>query len=70
MNKAKVGNFEIGGGEKLTLLAGPCVLEAMALSAAVIVRSSKDSGRTMRCLFDFARAMILSISAMFANISH
>ena len=29
MNKVKVGNFEIGGGEKLTLLAGPCVLEEM-----------------------------------------
>lgn len=29
MNKVKVGNFTIGGGEKLTLLAGPCVLESM-----------------------------------------
>ena len=29
MNKVKVGNFEIGGGEKLTLLAGPCVLESL-----------------------------------------
>ena len=29
MNKVRVGNFEIGGGEKLTLLAGPCVLEGM-----------------------------------------
>ena len=29
MNKVKVGNFAIGGGEKLTLLAGPCVLEGM-----------------------------------------
>lgn len=29
MNKVKVGNFTIGGDEKLTLLAGPCVLEEM-----------------------------------------
>lgn len=29
MNKVKVGNFTIGDGEKLTLLAGPCVLEGM-----------------------------------------
>ncbi len=29
MNQVKVGNFVIGGGEKLTLLAGPCVLEGM-----------------------------------------
>lgn len=29
MNKVKVGNFEIGGDEKLTLMAGPCVLEEM-----------------------------------------
>ena len=29
MNKVRVGNFEIGAGEKLTLLAGPCVLEGM-----------------------------------------
>ena len=29
MNKVRVGNFEIGDGEKLTLLAGPCVLEGM-----------------------------------------
>lgn len=28
MNKVKVGNFEIGGGEPLALLAGPCVLES------------------------------------------
>ena len=27
MNQVKVGNYVIGGGEKLTLLAGPCVLE-------------------------------------------
>ena len=31
---------------------------AKALSAAVIVRSSRLSGRTMRCLFAFARATI------------
>lgn len=29
MNQVKVGNYTIGGGEKLTLLAGPCVLEGM-----------------------------------------
>ena len=29
MNKVKVGNFMIGEGEPLTLLAGPCVLEGM-----------------------------------------
>ncbi|XOQ25500.1 MAG: 2-dehydro-3-deoxyphosphooctonate aldolase [Mitsuokella multacida] len=29
MNKVKVGNFNIGMGESLTLLAGPCVLEEM-----------------------------------------
>ena len=29
MNQVKVGNYVIGGGEKLTLLAGPCVLEGL-----------------------------------------
>ncbi len=29
MNKVQVGNFQIGGGEPLVLLAGPCVLESM-----------------------------------------
>ncbi len=29
MIKVKVGNYVIGGGEKLTLLAGPCVLEGL-----------------------------------------
>jgi len=29
MNKVKVADFEIGGGNPLTLLAGPCVLEDM-----------------------------------------
>ncbi|MCR5757067.1 MAG: 3-deoxy-8-phosphooctulonate synthase [Selenomonas sp.] len=29
MNQVKVGNYVIGGGEKLTLLAGPCVLESL-----------------------------------------
>ena len=29
MNQVKVGNYTIGGGEKLTLLAGPCVLEGL-----------------------------------------
>ena len=29
MNKVKVGNFEIGGGEPLVLLAGPCALESL-----------------------------------------
>jgi len=32
MNKVKVGNFEIGGGEPLALLAGPCVLESLERS--------------------------------------
>ncbi len=29
MNTVKVGNFEIGAGNELTLLAGPCVLEGL-----------------------------------------
>ena len=29
MNKVQVGNFQIGGGEPLVLLAGPCVLEGL-----------------------------------------
>mgnify|MGYP000958776234 CR=1 FL=1 len=29
MHKVKVGNFEIGGGGPLTLMAGPCVLEEL-----------------------------------------
>ena len=29
MNKVKVGSFEIGGGEPLALMAGPCVLESL-----------------------------------------
>ena len=29
MNQVKVGNYTIGGGEKLTLLAGPCMLEGL-----------------------------------------
>ncbi|MBR4696517.1 MAG: 3-deoxy-8-phosphooctulonate synthase [Selenomonadaceae bacterium] len=29
MNKVKVGNFEIGGGEPLVLLAGQCALESL-----------------------------------------
>ena len=29
MNQVKVGNYTMGGGEKLTLLAGPCVLEGL-----------------------------------------
>lgn len=29
MNKVRVGNFQIGGGEPLALLAGPCVLESL-----------------------------------------
>ena len=29
MNQVKVGNYVIGGGERLTLLAGPCVLEGL-----------------------------------------
>lgn len=29
MNKVQVGNFQIGGGEPLVLMAGPCVLESM-----------------------------------------
>ena len=29
MNKVKVGDFTIGGGSPLVLMAGPCVLEAM-----------------------------------------
>ena len=29
MNKVKIGDYVVGGGEKLTLLAGPCVLEGL-----------------------------------------
>lgn len=35
MNKVKVGNFTVGGGEKLTLLAGPCVLEGLERSLMI-----------------------------------
>lgn len=35
MNKVKVGNFLIGGGEPLALLAGPCVLEGMDRCLAI-----------------------------------
>jgi len=41
MNKVKVGNFEIGGGEPLALLAGPCVLESME-RCLYIGRTIKD----------------------------
>ena len=30
MNKIKLGNFEIGG-DKLTILAGPCVIESQGI---------------------------------------
>jgi len=29
MNKVKIHDFEVGGGEPLMLMAGPCVLESM-----------------------------------------
>ena len=29
MNKVQVGNFSIGAGQPLALLAGPCVLEEL-----------------------------------------
>jgi len=32
MNKVKINNFYIGGGEPLVLMAGPCVLESMERS--------------------------------------
>ncbi|MBO6258139.1 MAG: 3-deoxy-8-phosphooctulonate synthase [Succinivibrio sp.] len=35
MNKVKVGDYEIGAGEKLTLLAGPCVLEGLERSLRI-----------------------------------
>lgn len=41
MNKVKVGNFEIGGGEPLVLLAGPCVLEDLE-RCLYIGRTIKD----------------------------
>ncbi|MCR5537194.1 MAG: 3-deoxy-8-phosphooctulonate synthase [Succinivibrio sp.] len=41
MHKVKVGNFEIGGAERLTLLAGPCVLEGLERSL-MIGRTAKD----------------------------
>ena len=35
MNKVKLANFEIGGGEPLVLLAGPCVLEGFEHSLMI-----------------------------------
>lgn len=35
MNIVKVGNYEIGAGQKLTLLAGPCVLEGLERSLMI-----------------------------------
>ena len=35
MNKVKLANFEIGGGEPLVLLAGPCVLEGLDRSLMI-----------------------------------
>ena len=35
MNKVKLANFEIGGGEPLVLLAGPCVLEGLERSLLI-----------------------------------
>ena len=41
MNKVKIGNFLVGGGEPLTLLAGPCVLEGLD-RCLLIGRTIKD----------------------------
>lgn len=41
MNKVQVGNFQIGGGEPLVLLAGPCVLEGLE-RCLYIGRTIKD----------------------------
>lgn len=41
MNTVKVGNFEIGAGNQLTLMAGPCVLESME-RCLYIGRTIKD----------------------------
>ena len=41
MNTVKVGNFEIGAGNELTLLAGPCVLEGLE-RCLFIGRTIKD----------------------------
>ena len=41
MNKVKVGSFEIGGGEPLALMAGPCVLESLE-RALLIGRGIKE----------------------------
>ncbi len=41
MNKVQVGNFQIGGGEPLVLMAGPCVLESMD-RCLLIGRTIKD----------------------------
>ncbi|HCB93312.1 MAG TPA: 3-deoxy-8-phosphooctulonate synthase [Selenomonas sp.] len=41
MNKVQVGNFQIGGGEPLALMAGPCVLESMD-RCLLIGRTIKD----------------------------
>ena len=35
MNKVKLANFEIGGGEPLVLIAGPCVLEGLERSLMI-----------------------------------
>ncbi|MBR0285064.1 MAG: 3-deoxy-8-phosphooctulonate synthase [Selenomonadaceae bacterium] len=41
MNKVQVGNFQIGGGEPLVLLAGPCVLDGLEC-CLYIGRTIKD----------------------------
>ena len=55
----------VGGGPAGCAAA---ISSARDLSAAVSVRSSSDSGRTMRCLLDLARAMMLSMSVMLYDI--
>ena len=35
MNKVQIGDFSIGGGEPLALIAGPCVLESLDRSLAI-----------------------------------
>ena len=37
MNTVKIRDFEIGAGNPLTLLAGPCVLEGLERSLYIVV---------------------------------
>ena len=63
---AMSANAKISSGLPMRMMSA--ISSARDLSAAVRVRSSSDSGSTMRCLFAFARAMMLSMSVMILNM--